>query len=79
MVVRSLRTFLMTDECESSPCQNGGSCTDLFNGFHCHCSSGWQVQHFISYTQSFQKSFVGHKGVTENGVLLGIPKEVIAP
>lgn len=25
------------DECESSPCQNGGSCEDRFNAFKCYC------------------------------------------
>ena len=26
------------DECESSPCENGGSCSDAVNGFVCSCS-----------------------------------------
>ena len=25
------------DECASSPCQNGGKCTDLFNSYTCNC------------------------------------------
>lgn len=29
------------DECESSPCVNGGSCEDMNDGFLCHCP-----QHF---------------------------------
>ncbi|KAM8934213.1 protein crumbs homolog 2 [Pelodytes ibericus] len=29
------------DECESGPCQNGGSCTDQINGFVCQCAPGY--------------------------------------
>jgi len=29
------------DECESSPCQNGGTCTDQVDGFHCDCTKEW--------------------------------------
>ena len=28
------------DECDSSPCQNGGKCQDLINKFKCVCPSG---------------------------------------
>ena len=26
------------DECESSPCMNGGTCDNLVNGFSCNCT-----------------------------------------
>jgi len=29
------------DECESSPCQNGGVCTDKVNAFECDCAAGY--------------------------------------
>uniref|UniRef100_A0A8C2C3G2 Fibulin 7 n=1 Tax=Cyprinus carpio TaxID=7962 RepID=A0A8C2C3G2_CYPCA len=29
------------DECLSSPCANGGTCTDEVNGFSCVCAKGW--------------------------------------
>ena len=29
------------DECDSSPCQNGGSCTDIVNGHTCNCVAGY--------------------------------------
>ena len=29
------------DECDSSPCQNGGSCTDIVNGHTCNCVDGY--------------------------------------
>ena len=30
-----------TDECASNPCQFGGNCTDLINGYNCTCSDGY--------------------------------------
>lgn len=30
------------DDCASSPCKNGGNCTDLINGFECHCQPGYK-------------------------------------
>ena len=29
------------NECESNPCQNGGICTDVVNGYTCKCSPGY--------------------------------------
>ena len=29
------------DECISSPCQNGGNCSDHLNGYTCHCVDGY--------------------------------------
>ena len=29
------------DKCGSSPCQNGGSCTDLVNSYSCACATGY--------------------------------------
>ncbi len=33
--------FLELDECLSYPCANNGTCTDLENGFLCHCLPEW--------------------------------------
>ena len=33
--------FIDIDECASSPCQNGGSCTDQVNGYICNCVNGY--------------------------------------
>ncbi|KAK8742782.1 hypothetical protein OTU49_001670 [Cherax quadricarinatus] len=30
------------NDCESSPCMNGGTCVDLVNGFQCVCDPGWE-------------------------------------
>ena len=29
------------NECGSNPCENGGTCTDVPNGYTCACSSGY--------------------------------------
>ena len=29
------------DECESNPCENGGTCTDMEDGYECACESGF--------------------------------------
>ena len=31
--------MLDVDECASNPCQHGGFCTDLVNGYICACTS----------------------------------------
>lgn len=32
------------DECASNPCQNGGTCSDAIDSFHCRCQFGYQGQ-----------------------------------
>ncbi len=36
--------FLHSDvnECNRSPCKNGGHCVDLVNDFYCECANGWK-------------------------------------
>ena len=29
------------NECESNPCENGGTCTDMDYGYRCSCKSGF--------------------------------------
>ena len=35
--------FLLLDinECESNPCENGGTCMDMEDGYECECESGF--------------------------------------
>ncbi|KAK5640278.1 hypothetical protein RI129_011089 [Pyrocoelia pectoralis] len=40
--VNNLVRLLNRNECASSPCNNGGICQDLFNGFLCHCPEEWE-------------------------------------
>jgi len=37
--------FSDIDECSSSPCSNGATCSDQVNGYTCTCVSGWQGTH----------------------------------
>ncbi|XP_067275729.1 fibulin-7 isoform X1 [Pseudorasbora parva] len=41
------------DECLSSPCANGGTCTDEVNGFSCFCAKGWAGPSCASPTPTF--------------------------
>ena len=34
--------FADIDKCASAPCQNGGICKDLRNGYSCDCSQGYK-------------------------------------
>ncbi|XP_023932397.1 cubilin-like [Lingula anatina] len=40
--VQQLQRLLTRNECASNPCQNGGTCVDLYNGYTCRCPSAWQ-------------------------------------
>ena len=33
--------FLDINECESTPCRNGGTCEDGVNQYTCHCVDGY--------------------------------------
>ncbi|XP_023016013.2 cubilin [Leptinotarsa decemlineata] len=38
----SIERLLYKDECANNPCQNGGTCQDMFNNFLCRCPDGWE-------------------------------------
>lgn len=40
--VDSLLRKLEENNCRSYPCQNGGVCLDLFDGFLCQCPNNWE-------------------------------------
>ncbi|RUS68585.1 hypothetical protein EGW08_023653 [Elysia chlorotica] len=40
--MQSIQTLLTTDECDSNPCLNGGTCIDMYNGYICRCPSNFQ-------------------------------------
>ncbi|KAL7745333.1 hypothetical protein ACLKA6_015352 [Drosophila palustris] len=37
-----LKTKLELDSCQSSPCENGGTCYNTYNGFRCQCRSAFE-------------------------------------
>uniref|UniRef100_A0A3Q2QPY3 Cubilin n=1 Tax=Fundulus heteroclitus TaxID=8078 RepID=A0A3Q2QPY3_FUNHE len=40
--------------CSSNPCQNGGTCLNLLNSYHCLCPSNWAVSS-IPYRYVYSK------------------------
>uniref|UniRef100_A0A7G3AGB7 Cubilin n=1 Tax=Lutzomyia longipalpis TaxID=7200 RepID=A0A7G3AGB7_LUTLO len=40
--METLMTKLTEDNCRSNPCNNGGTCVDIFDGFICHCPANYQ-------------------------------------
>ena len=34
--------FSDINECQSSPCENGGICKDFVNGYNCKCDPGYE-------------------------------------
>ena len=40
-VISLIRNCSDIDDCASKPCQNGGSCSDMFNGYSCSCAPGY--------------------------------------
>ncbi|KAL0113327.1 hypothetical protein PUN28_012468 [Cardiocondyla obscurior] len=40
--LRAMQTLLRENECQSNPCQNGGTCEDLYDAYQCHCLSNWE-------------------------------------
>ncbi|XP_012062648.1 PREDICTED: cubilin [Atta cephalotes] len=40
--LRAMQTLLRENECQSNPCQNGGTCEDLYDAYQCHCPSNWE-------------------------------------
>ena len=55
ILLNSTKTFLFVDtnECSSSPCQNGGQCSDQVNGYICNCADGYE-EHTVKQVKYHQ-------------------------
>ncbi|KPP69550.1 cubilin-like, partial [Scleropages formosus] len=41
--VQTIEQTIQMKTCNSNPCQNGGTCLNLLDSFHCICPHNWQV------------------------------------
>ncbi|XP_059613843.1 cubilin homolog [Phlebotomus argentipes] len=58
----SLMTKLAEDDCRSNPCNNGGTCVDMFDGFLCHCTPQYQGKtcvHDVNECENFDGTDLG--------------------
>ena len=60
--ITNLFVLLEIDECASSPCANNGTCTDLEDGFLCHCLPEWNGT-FCTETKSRCSSNLDHEKI----------------
>ena len=51
--VGTIDSKLQTDNCRSSPCQNGGKCVSLYEGYHCECP---KEKFFLLRNSMFKKT-----------------------
>ncbi|XP_022107899.1 cubilin-like isoform X2 [Acanthaster planci] len=40
--VQMLTNNLNSNDCQNNPCQHGGTCINLYQGYQCRCVAGWQ-------------------------------------
>lgn len=55
-----------TDECASNPCVNGGTCTDLIDGFKCSCQRGFYGPRCSSHLNECASNPCLHGGTCED-------------
>ena len=48
--------FLDINECSSTPCQNGGTCTDAVNSYTCACVPGYTGTNCETGDYNFDKN-----------------------
>ncbi|KAF4522096.1 hypothetical protein B566_EDAN011247, partial [Ephemera danica] len=66
LTVRRLRMTLRRNECNSNPCQNGGTCEDSYNSFRCRCPPNWEGETCSSDVNECAR-FVGTDLGCQNG------------
>ena len=60
-LIFNLYWFLIDiDECQSSPCQNDGTCLDNLNSYSCNCFPGWTGKNCSISKSECLWSFVHH-------------------
>nr|XP_012218853.1 PREDICTED: cubilin-like [Linepithema humile] len=64
--LRILSQKLRENECQSNPCQNDGTCADLFDGYQCHCPSNWEGPNCMTDVNECAR-FVGTDLGCQNG------------
>lgn len=56
------------NECISDPCHNGGTCTDLINGYKCKCLRGYHDDSCLSNVDECSSNPCHNGAVCKDGV-----------
>ena len=54
--LNKITTDLLKNNCRSNPCQNGGTCTSMYEGFMCNCPKNWEGNLFFFECKSSKQN-----------------------
>ncbi|XP_055847074.1 cubilin homolog [Episyrphus balteatus] len=64
---------LSTNNCESIPCKNGGTCYNLYEDFNCECPNAWTGKTCETDVDECQNFNGTDSGCQNNGVCINLP------
>ncbi|XP_046746481.1 cubilin-like [Diprion similis] len=71
--ITNLLNKLQTDECARNPCQNGGTCEDLIDGYKCRCTEGWEGSQCTTDINECARYLGTDLGCQNNAVCRNLP------
>ncbi|XP_070842448.1 cubilin [Chaetodon trifascialis] len=71
--VTALELTVQTVSCSSNPCQNGGTCLNLLNSYHCVCPSNWAGPNCAADVNECQVYSETSQGCQNGGTCVNTP------